>query len=93
MLGRNGYSSIKLSDFKANFKDRHWLCFKKGEKAEKIRIDIYLTDKDYYKIGVFCIKNGLSRGEVFIRATFEKMDRMKSENKLQKLQMKNGSLV
>ena len=48
MLGAKGYSSLKLSDFKKRFKDRYWLSFKKGEKRDRIRVDVYLYDNEYY---------------------------------------------
>lgn len=104
MLGRKGYRATSVREFKKNFRDRHWLSFTKdaqilingkfsGFKKEKIRVDTYLEDDEYYKFCVFCIRYEKSRGEFIKTAIKEKMERIMQEKKVQKNAMKNGSLV
>ena len=103
MLGRKGYRGISLSDFKDNFKDRHYLSFKCGTcdnclnnkkclKHENIRTDIYWHDDEYYKLSVFCIKRGLSRGKFMKTAIEKEVEDIIAREKLTKRMIKMGKL-
>ena len=105
LLGKKGYSDISLSDFKFNFKDRHYLSFKCREcdnclstppkkclKHENIRTDIYWRDHEYYKLSVFCVKRGLARGKFIKEAVEYKMKEMISSEKLIKRMKRTGRL-
>ena len=62
-------------------------------KTTRIRVDTYFYDFEIYRLGVFCIKHNKKRGEFVKEAVLEKMARVRAEHKLQREQMKRGSLV
>jgi len=81
MHGKRGIASLKLSELKEWFADHYPFSFKKNQPKERIRIQVYLYDDEFYRLNVYCIKNDISRGKFVKSAIRRELQYQKSLKK------------
>jgi len=76
MRGPKGITNIKLIDFK---EEHEWKLT--AMPYDKTSIKIYLTNEQFYHLGMFCINNGLTRNKFCGEAILDAMIKYKPDKK------------